>query len=106
FAFCPTVRPPIYVLSLHDALPILPRGPNVGTVERALYEATPLHSLAALVAVPLCAAMYTLVAYALLSLLRRRGAKGANETADTRSEEHTSELHSRFDIVCRLLLDK
>src|SRR5699024_11350974 len=24
----------------------------------------------------------------------------------TRSEEHTSELQSRFDIVCRLLLDK
>src|SRR5699024_11235196 len=23
-----------------------------------------------------------------------------------RSEEHTSELHSRFDIVCRLLLEK
>src|SRR5699024_11760750 len=25
---------------------------------------------------------------------------------DTRSEEHTSELQSRFDIVCRLLLEK
>src|SRR5699024_12863961 len=24
----------------------------------------------------------------------------------TRSEEHTSELHSRFDLVCRLLLEK
>src|SRR5699024_11764783 len=24
----------------------------------------------------------------------------------TRSEEHTSELQSRFDLVCRLLLDK
>src|SRR5699024_12496130 len=24
----------------------------------------------------------------------------------TRSEEHTSELQSRFDVVCRLLLDK
>src|SRR5699024_8923471 len=26
-------------------------------------------------------------------------------TAFTRSEEHTSELQSRFDLVCRLLLD-
>src|SRR5207249_8947467 len=26
--------------------------------------------------------------------------------ADTRSEEHTSELQSRFDLVCRLLLEK
>src|SRR5699024_10614294 len=25
---------------------------------------------------------------------------------DQRSEEHTSELQSRFDLVCRLLLDK
>src|SRR5699024_12661218 len=29
----------------------------------------------------------------------------ANESA-IRSEEHTSELQSRFDLVCRLLLDK
>src|SRR5699024_12028511 len=27
-------------------------------------------------------------------------------TADVRSEEHTSELQSRFDLVCRLLLEK
>src|SRR5699024_11944287 len=26
--------------------------------------------------------------------------------ADNRSEEHTSELQSRFDLVCRLLLEK
>src|SRR5207249_6648463 len=26
--------------------------------------------------------------------------------ASTRSEEHTSELQSRFDLVCRLLLEK
>src|SRR5437868_9947045 len=28
------------------------------------------------------------------------------EAAGLRSEEHTSELQSRFDIVCRLLLEK
>src|SRR5207249_11388052 len=27
------------------------------------------------------------------------------EAADLRSEEHTSELQSRFDLVCRLLLE-
>src|SRR5207249_11511878 len=32
---------------------------------------------------------------------RRRRAQGP-----TRSEEHTSELQSRFDLVCRLLLEK
>src|SRR5207249_12289269 len=33
----------------------------------------------------------------------RQGAEGASEP---RSEEHTSELQSRFDLVCRLLLEK
>src|SRR5207249_8455184 len=28
------------------------------------------------------------------------------KTSDIRSEEHTSELQSRFDLVCRLLLEK
>src|SRR5437868_11874201 len=30
----------------------------------------------------------------------------AEPTRSIRSEEHTSELQSRFDLVCRLLLDK
>src|SRR5699024_11843571 len=30
----------------------------------------------------------------------------ALELIDLRSEEHTSELQSRFDLVCRLLLEK
>src|SRR5207248_11130796 len=34
---------------------------------------------------------------------RRRGAAGAG---DGRSEEHTSELQSPYDLVCRLLLEK
>src|SRR5699024_11566871 len=29
-----------------------------------------------------------------------------NSSAKSRSEEHTSELQSRFDLVCRLLLEK
>src|SRR5207249_12231759 len=32
--------------------------------------------------------------------------RGASARASTRSEEHTSELQSRFDLVCRLLLEK
>src|SRR5438067_6064661 len=31
---------------------------------------------------------------------------GGRETVALRSEEHTSELQSRFDLVCRLLLEK
>src|SRR5207249_8216443 len=32
--------------------------------------------------------------------------RGADATETGRSEEHTSELQSRFDLVCRLLLEK
>src|SRR5699024_12104948 len=44
--------------------------------------------------------------------LRRRGRTAATQPAagrlapPGRSEEHTSELQSRFDLVCRLLLEK
>src|SRR5207249_6051546 len=46
--------------------------------------------------------------------LRRAGLKafhnvirnGVHELDYIRSEEHTSELQSRFDLVCRLLLEK
>src|SRR5699024_12583679 len=35
-----------------------------------------------------------------------RGSTGSGSSARARSEEHTSELQSRFDLVCRLLLEK
>src|SRR5437868_13781660 len=35
-----------------------------------------------------------------------RTAKTSASSATSRSEEHTSELQSRFDLVCRLLLEK
>src|SRR5436190_14983888 len=40
--------------------------------------------------------------------LRRRGSKGEQDRggASPRSEEHTSELQSHSDLVCRLLLEK
>src|SRR5699024_12668193 len=37
---------------------------------------------------------------------RRVGSLTASAMRDPRSEEHTSELQSRFDLVCRLLLEK
>src|SRR5699024_12399262 len=37
----------------------------------------------------------------------RRGCRPAGSSSKSpRSEEHTSELQSRFDLVCRLLLEK
>src|SRR5699024_11354856 len=32
--------------------------------------------------------------------------RASTDVANVRSEEHTSELQSRFDLVCRLLLEK
>src|SRR5207249_9115268 len=44
------------------------------------------------------------------AVTRLREVIGATDPAEakpgTRSEEHTSELQSRFDLVCRLLLEK
>src|SRR2546428_5075573 len=37
---------------------------------------------------------------------RRRSGRGAGAVHPHRSEEHTSELQSRSDLVCRLLLEK
>src|SRR5688572_32771360 len=36
----------------------------------------------------------------------RRGTRRLAERSDTRSEEHTSELQSQSNLVCRLLLEK
>src|SRR5699024_11354204 len=35
-----------------------------------------------------------------------RALRSSSRSISTRSEEHTSELQSRFDLVCRLLLEK
>src|SRR5699024_11971480 len=40
------------------------------------------------------------------SHIRRRFGRSTYEGGAKRSEEHTSELQSRFDLVCRLLLEK
>src|SRR5690349_24229143 len=76
----------IYTLSLHDALPIsLGRSPLLKDLLAAKELVAPFKSTAD------PARAY----FAITS----RGAAG-------RSEEHTSELQSRRDLVCRLLLEK
>src|SRR5690349_24050661 len=76
----------LYTLSLHDALPIYP-----GTALPGAQRGRPAraeHDRAELVAAPQGG--------------RRRGRRARAR----RSEEHTSELQSRRDLVCRLLLEK
>src|SRR5438067_12533477 len=79
FFFNDTATTEIYTLSLHDALPI-----------------------------------YLGVAFQILNDLcdwqgdrhNKLAAAGQVAAGRQRSEEHTSELQSRFDLVCRLLLEK
>src|SRR5207249_11233491 len=95
FFFLATASTDIYTLSLHDALPIsraravrLPRArhpiapPHPWGGRRARTPARPSSRCAT------------------------RSAAGPAGRRAGRSEEHTSELQSRFDLVCRLLLEK
>src|SRR5438874_3640982 len=76
-----TPPPEIYTLSLHDALPIWQR-----RVER--------HAIK-MILVPWAAGDR-----------QPGGAHVRRQEGEARSEEHTSELQSRRDLVCRLLLEK
>src|SRR2546421_8855111 len=78
FFFNDTATTEIYTLSLHDALPISSR-------EKQHYSWR-------WIIVPICG--------------RHGFAKAGTRRQSPRSEEHTSELQSRSDLVCRLLLEK
>src|SRR5437868_12674910 len=77
FFFKATATTEIYTLSLHDALPIL--------VDRASNAR---------------------VLFGSVAQLRQHRDTACAHIFRGRSEEHTSELQSRFDLVCRLLLEK
>src|SRR5438874_13476988 len=82
FSFLASAAPKFYTLSLHDALPILL---HEGVIT-ALRGPPPFANRA-----------------------RRAGrswSRACSWRKGARSEEHTSELQSRRDIVCRLLLEK
>src|SRR5438067_12087055 len=83
FFFNDTSTTEIYTLSLHDALPISPL-----TFSTALATPLPIQS----------------VPPSRSSVASNSPVEAPEGTA--RSEEHTSELQSRFDLVCRLLLEK
>src|SRR5438105_12259133 len=77
FFFNDTATTEIYTLSLHDALPIFPKRSNRLVPKRLVPNARP-------------------------EFVAPRPAPAL----PPRSEEHTSELQSRVDLVCRLLLEK
>src|SRR5690349_25077241 len=75
----------IYTLSLHDALPISPTR-NTATIPSVR-----------------CSRLLTVTGSASVMTERRIW---VTPLPIDRSEEHTSELQSRRDLVCRLLLEK
>src|SRR5205085_10742112 len=86
FFFNDTTTTHIYTLSLHDALPISDtRAPSAygdGVMETLLKDAR----------------------YGIRSLLKQPAFTKRSDSV--RSEEHTSELQSQSNLVCRLLLEK
>src|SRR5699024_12418088 len=97
----PPAPPPLSALSLHDALPISGPGDGCAMAPRRRGRRPPPPGRPA-------------------GSSRHRGnrpgttadaprppsAHGTAPWGAERSEEHTSELQSRFDLVCRLLLEK
>src|SRR5688572_31979523 len=95
FLFTATATTEIYTLSLHDALPIYTRSYSHGRYGCRQHAA---------------AAAAT---GAVAELPDERRSRGSGRAAGdgppdflTRSEEHTSELQSQSNLVCRLLLEK
>src|SRR5947207_6112812 len=87
----------IYPLSLHDALPIWNR-PAVVTIQFSSRKCFRMSCRVAPSArrVPICLVRSATDSEVMPMMPR----------AVTRSEEHTSELQSHSDLVCRLLLEK
>src|SRR2546421_8600094 len=85
FFFNDTATTEIYTLSLHDALPIC--GRCWSWAAASCWSGSSRSDMRP---------------YANLSLRHARARPGHPD----RSEEHTSELQSRSDLVCRLLLEK
>src|SRR5207248_9347764 len=102
----PALPADIHTLSLHDALPILaddaadPRllAPRSKALDRLrLVRRRAPHPRA------LCEHLHAVAAHRLDAVDRRVDPAGRGDVS--RSEEHTSELQSPYDLVCRLLLE-
>src|SRR5207249_9119077 len=97
FSFTLPLPTVIYTLSLHDALPICDS--DVLLHARAPWPAAASHQ-PAFGRGRICGVLLPHAAALLASGWRVCAGRLV------RSEEHTSELQSRFDLVCRLLLEK
>src|SRR5260370_11264275 len=93
FFFNDTATTEIYTLSLHDALPISRRQGRCCSPLRPRSRRR-------------CPSRWQLAPQRAGNGLRCPGASAQNPSRRWRSEEHTSELQSHLNLVCRLLLEK
>src|SRR5207249_6953590 len=94
----------LYSLSLHDALPISGAHPSSGRARGGQAGARALRVGLHRQPAPERHARSARAPRARAGAVLREGSVPG--LLDRRSEEHTSELQSRFDLVCRLLLEK
>src|SRR5207249_11940356 len=97
---------PIYTPSLHDALPISAASVHPASLLRAQSAQVAARPNMRLPdeAAGLDAIVRTLIAaFDQVDIVALGEAHLRRVDSDLRSEEHTSELQSRFDLVCRLL---
>src|SRR5260370_16963186 len=95
FFFNDTATTEIYTLSLHDALPILERALALAPKRITLHVANrPIREI--------IAELTNQTGYKFAGLENQ----GGESDKQVRSEEHTSELQSHLNLVCRLLLQK
>src|SRR5699024_12395034 len=92
--------PAFYPLSLHDALPISTASPRARatSIAETVRRRTPIRPETP-------RSRRVRVAYPKSRSGRSAEGCGSRRCSSPRSEEHTSELQSRFDLVCRLLLE-
>src|SRR2546427_7100800 len=91
FFFNDTATTEIYTLSLHDALPISSWSPPRSAASSSTTSRRPPGAIGRCRAPPSS---------------RRTIPRCCSRTLGWRSEEHTSELQSQSNLVCRLLLEK
>src|SRR5690606_20459249 len=100
----------IYARSLHDALPIFAEGQHAVALGSVSHFA-PMRMVAVLLASPGIASGRLQMAPGIgadpdVTISRGNGQGIDAPDGFRRSEEHTSELQSRENLVCRLLLEK
>src|SRR5690349_23504380 len=98
FFFIDTSSTEIYTLSLHDALPISSQ------MTTSLPAATTVSSFGAATSIAVGPPASAPLGQGRVA--SSFGPSRSHRWTRNRSEEHTSELQSRRDLVCRLLLEK